>query len=152
MDGFEFCRFSEKIGFLMAPGDHLDSLFEVILAPESIIVPKKASHKPSKRHLKNSIKKMVKKIHGSHAGRGPGLPLRLKKPEPDPDPDPGPGPQNHPCALWTLHFVPKGTVADFLYIFSENQQKPFFPFRNDTVDGIIEAILWHFGATRLKLW
>ena len=71
----------------MALGHHSASLFDIILVPKSVIVRQKGSHKPSKRHLKNSIKKGVKKghaRHAGHAGRG-GCPLlRTKKPRPDP--------------------------------------------------------------------
>ena len=70
-------RFSEKIDFLMAPEDHLDSLFGVSLAPKAVIVPKETSHKASKRHLKNSIKKIVKKVHARHAGGGALAPLEI---------------------------------------------------------------------------
>ena len=84
----------------MAPGDHLESLFEVILAPKSVIVPQKTSHKALKRHLKNSInKKGEQKFMQAMRPLGLCSPLRLNKPGPDPDPDPGPGPQNQPRKL-----------------------------------------------------
>ena len=98
------------------------------MAPTSSIGREKGAQKPSKRHLKNNIKKSMKNVHAGHVRAGPGVPFKKQFQNRSPGPDPGPGPQTSQaqvhkpacalehstscCARWRILGSPPGGLFE----------------------------------------